>query len=186
MRDDSWDHLFPVQVFTDGTVVWAPTGEFTSSCELIMSDFPFDSQTCHLDFGNLVHDETKVNVTSPEIDIGLHFYITNKEFDLTETSASRVTFDLKLSASRKLKIPATRFTLVLKRKPEYYILNIFIPSTVLSALCLIVFLVPIDAGEKMSLGITILLSFSIYMLILSENTPQTSENIPVLSKYKIF
>ncbi len=182
VRDEAWDNLFPVQVLPDGMVIWAPAGEFTSSCELIMSDFPFDSQTCHLDFGNLIHDETFVNVTSLDRNVNLDFYIENKEFDLTGNSASHVTFNLMINEAETMTLPATRFTLVLKRKPVYYILNIFIPSTVLSGLSLIVFIVPIDAGEKMALGITILLSFSVYMLILSDNTPQTSDHIPVLSK----
>ena len=74
------------------------------------------------------------------------------------------------------------FILYFQRQPEYYLLNILIPTIILSTLSLVVFLIPIDAGEKMSLGITILLSFSVFMLILSDNTPQTSENVPVLGE----
>ncbi len=184
VRDSGWESLFPVMVYCDGSVVWAPAGEFISSCDLQMSEFPWDTQTCFLDFGNLIHEESMVNISIAVSTVNLDFYLPNKEFDLTSTSASRMTFELNIG-SYVANLAAARFTLILRRKPTYYVLNIFLPSLVLTALSLIVFIVPIDAGEKLSLGITILLSFSVYMLILSDNTPQTSEAIPTLSKYNI-
>ncbi len=75
--------------------------------------------------------------------------------------------------------------LFLQRLPQYYMLNIMIPTIVLSCLSLLVFGIPIDAGEKISLGITVLLSFSVFMLVLNDITPHTSENIPVISKWII-
>ncbi len=185
IRQGHWEHLFPVIVNCDGTVIWAPAGEFASSCDLDMTRFPWDTQYCKLDFGNLIHRETLVNVTVQSTRVNLDFYISNKEFDLESTYVTRETFSLTIDSSTIHVMAGARFKLVLKRKPEYYILNIFIPSIVLSGLSLIVFLVPIDAGEKMALGITILLSFSVYMLILSDNTPQSSESIPTLNKYNI-
>ena len=53
----------------------------------------------------------------------------------------------------------------------------------LSMLTLLVFCMPPDAGEKVSLSITVLLSFTVFMLMVSDNMPQTSNNIPILGKY---
>ena len=41
-------------------------------------------------------------------------------------------------------------------------------------LALFVFYLPPDSGEKVSLGITVLLSFSVFLLRISENIPKTS------------
>ena len=55
---------------------------------------------------------------------------------------------------------------------------------VLALLCSLTFLVPIESGEKLSLGISILLAFSVLVLILSEVTPQTSKHAPILGGWR--
>jgi nicotinic acetylcholine receptor, invertebrate len=52
----------------------------------------------------------------------------------------------------------------------------------LSSLTLVTFLSPPDQGEKISLGISILLSFSVFMLSMSENMPKTSETLPLFGE----
>ena len=69
-------------------------------------------------------------------------------------------------------IPVVRIILILERKPLYYVLNIIIPTIVLATLSALNFAVPVDSGEKLTLGISILLAFSVFMLILQDNTPQ--------------
>ena len=65
----------------------------------------------------------------------------------------------------------------------FYILNIILPCIMLSILQLCVFLAPPPSGEKISLSITVLLSFTVFLLIVSESMPQTSLNVPLLGKY---
>ena len=79
-----------------------------------------------------------------------------------------------------------QFWIRLRRRPFFYVLNIIIPTIVLAVLSALTFIVPTDSGEQLSLGVSILLAFSVFMLILSENTPQTSENPPVLGKSVLF
>ena len=78
-------------------------------------------------------------------------------------------------------IPGVSYTLTLERRPTYYLLNIIIPTVVLASLSALTFAVPVDSGEKLSLGISILLAFSVFMLILQDNTPQA--DTPLLGKY---
>lgn len=53
----------------------------------------------------------------------------------------------------------------------------------MSALTLLVFCLPPDSGEKIALGITVLLAFSVFMLAVAENLPETSEFVPLISEY---
>lgn len=76
--------------------------------------------------------------------------------------------------------PTVRFRLHLRRKPRFYLINIVAPCVLLSALALFVFVLPPDSGEKVSLGITVLLSFSVFLLRISENIPKTSDCIPLI------
>jgi hypothetical protein len=56
----------------------------------------------------------------------------------------------------------------------------------LSILTLLVFCLPPESGEKIALGITVLLAFSVFMLAIAESMPETSEYIPLISKYDAF
>ena len=50
----------------------------------------------------------------------------------------------------------------------------------LQVLTLLVFCLPPESGEKIALGITVLLAFSVFMLAIAEKMPETSESIPLI------
>lgn len=50
--------------------------------------------------------------------------------------------------------PDVTFTVVMRRRTLYYGLNLLIPCVLISTLALLVFLLPADSGEKISLGKT--------------------------------
>lgn len=71
----------------------------------------------------------------------------------------------------------------IRRRVLYYFLNVIIPCMLLSSLSLTGFLLPPDAGEKVTLGLTVLLAFSVFMLLVAENMPPTSEYVPLIGKF---
>ncbi|KAK2165088.1 hypothetical protein LSH36_55g08048 [Paralvinella palmiformis] len=79
-----------------------------------------------------------------------------------------------------------QFTLFLSRRHRFFTLNLVLPCAMLSSLTLVTFLSPPDQGEKISLGISILLSFSVFLLSLSENMPKTSEKLPLFGIFTTF
>ena len=79
--------------------------------------------------------------------------------------------------------PQIAFTVTWQRKPLYYLVNIMMPCIFLLSIALLVFWLPPDAGEKVSLSVTVLLAFSVFQVVIAANTPKNSEKIPVLSKY---
>lgn len=48
--------------------------------------------------------------------------------------------------------PDVTFTVVMRRRTLYYGLNLLVPCVLISTLALLVFLLPADSGEKISLG----------------------------------
>jgi len=72
------------------------------------------------------------------------------------------------------------FTLYLARRSTFYLMNIILPCTLLSVLMLLVFCVPPDAGEKISVGISVLLAFTVFLLMLADSVPRTSLDVPIL------
>ena len=52
----------------------------------------------------------------------------------------------------------------------------------MSTLTLLVFCLPPDSGEKIALGVSILLVFSVFMFAIAEKMPETSESVPLIGK----
>ena len=61
--------------------------------------------------------------------------------------------------------------------------NMYAPSALLLVLGAMTFLLPPLSGEKTGMSITVLLAVSVYMFILTEHTPETSRELPLLGRY---
>lgn len=79
--------------------------------------------------------------------------------------------------------PDVFFYIYIRRRILYYLFNIIFPCVWLSILSLVGFWLPPDSGEKITLGITVLLAFSVFMLLIAENIPATSEMVPLIGVY---
>lgn len=74
------------------------------------------------------------------------------------------------------------YNIHIKRRSLYYVLNCFMPCLIMMALTILSFYLPSETGERMGVGITVLLSLSIIQLILSDSLPPTSE-VPLIVVY---
>ncbi|KAL3089440.1 hypothetical protein niasHT_020864 [Heterodera trifolii] len=74
----------------------------------------------------------------------------------------------------------------LRRKTLFYTVNLMIPCVGISFLTALVFYLPSDGGEKISLCISILISLTVFFLLLVEIIPSTSLVIPLIGKYLLF
>jgi len=78
--------------------------------------------------------------------------------------------------------PFIVYRFVVKRKVLFYMFNIIFPCLWLALLSVMTFWLPPDSGEKITLGITVLLAFSVFMLLVAESMPKTSESVPLIGK----
>ena len=74
----------------------------------------------------------------------------------------------------------------IRRKTLYYMYNIVFPCMMMSTLTVLVFCMPPDSGEKIALGVTVILAFSVFMLAIAEKMPETSESIPLIGEPRSF
>ena len=77
------------------------------------------------------------------------------------------------------------FTFRLRRKTLFYTVNLIIPCVLISFVTVCVFALPADAGEKITLCISILLALVVFLLLISKILPPSS-TIPLVAKYLLF
>ena len=75
------------------------------------------------------------------------------------------------------------YRLQFERKSLYHVLYQILPCVVIVLLVVLNFIMPPDSGERISFCITILLSMSVYLLILSNSLPETSDDFAILGVY---
>jgi len=160
-----------------------PGGKFVTSCQLDITFYPFDDQMCNIDLVDWAYHGLQVKLINGSDRIGLDAYTHSGEWDILRTEAT--SGNQFYESDPGVPFPRVRFTLYLRRKPMFYLINIITPCMMMSLLSVLVFYLPPDSGEKVSLGITVLLSFSVFLLLVAENVPKTSEYIPLLGECRL-
>ncbi len=178
------DHFKYVKVFVEhnGWIYWETGGHRATTCSVDISVYPFDEQKCQLILSNWVYTGRQVNLTyNPQsTQEMLEIYQENGEWDILDITVSRE--DTYYDCCPDEPYPDVTYTIHLRRKRLYYIINLIIPVAMLSFMTLIVFHIPAEAGEKLSVGITLLLSYFVFMLMISESLPSTSNAVPLIGK----
>ena len=71
----------------------------------------------------------------------------------------------------------------LQRRHAFFMVTIFSPIVFLAIVNLFVFMIPVDSGERVSYAITVLLSFTVFLSLVTANTPKSSLTISLFSVY---
>ncbi|XP_023322147.1 acetylcholine receptor subunit alpha-1-A [Eurytemora carolleeae] len=166
-----------------GNVFWPPPTKFRSTCPVDVKYFPFDDQTCNLKLSSWMYDGTKLNVMNRTSNIDLENYVPNGEWELLEARLVRTEQYYPCCIE---PYPSMTVTIRIRRKTLYYMYNIVFPCMMMSSLTVLVFCLPPDSGEKIALGVTVILAFSVFMLAIAEKMPETSESIPLVGIYLTF
>ncbi|KAL0962560.1 hypothetical protein UPYG_G00341720 [Umbra pygmaea] len=178
--DDDFDSSFKTNVLVNssGFAEYLPPGIFMSTCNVDVRWFPFDIQKCELKFGSWTYDGWLMDLQM--IDADISGYMSNGEWDLVGVPGTR---SEAFYDCCKEPYPDVTFVITIRRRTLYYALNLLIPCVLLSSMTLLIFLLPADSGEKISLGITVLLSLTVFMLLVAEIMPATSDSIPLIGQY---
>ena len=178
--EETYYSLFRVHVNYTGRIIWAFGGQFVTSCELDTLLYPFDLQKCPIVLENWAYNKNAVDLINGSTEARTDRYKNNGIWNLVKTKVE--TEDITFEIHPEQSFPKMTFTLYLQRKPRYYFVNIVLPCVFLISIALLVFWLPPDAGEKVALGVTVLLAFSVFQLVIADNTPENSDCTPMLSR----
>ena len=171
-----------MEVDYNGTVARVDASKLKTSCILDLKYFPFDRQACYIHIDSWVYTTRQLKIQLIE-NMPIHEGkdTPSGQWVLGEASGEIVSEVFGSS----FNYDSAKFTVILTRKPGYYMLTLICPCLMVSALEVLMFLLPADAGEKVSLGITGLLSFSVSLLMIADSLPRQSDQIPLMSRYSM-
>lgn len=159
---------FSVRIYYSGKAILIKGGTVRCTCKPNLRYYPFDVHSCYVKFITLDHVFNEI-LLIPELKLDV--YENYGEWDLFDSVVDSNLFDLFSCAIYKFKI---------KRRPEFSILTVCIPILCLGLLNACVFLIPPECGERISYAITVLLSFAVFMTIVSTVMPKNTDPVPIL------
>lgn len=179
-------------VYSTGKVIWKPPALYKSTCEIDVEYFPFDEQNCLMKFGSWTYDGLEVDlqhvkqrpgVAIVETGIDMSEFYKSVEWDILRVPAK---YNNEFYDCCEEPFPDITFNITMRRKTLFYTVNLIIPCVGISFLTVLVFYLPSDSGEKVTLCISILVSLTVFFLLLAEIIPPTSLAVPLLGKYLLF
>ncbi|KAK7501654.1 hypothetical protein BaRGS_00007085, partial [Batillaria attramentaria] len=171
---------YRVNIYSDGTVSYNFPTVIAVLCKIDVTYFPFDTQRCPLQFGSWAHHGLELNVTNRSDAGDISSFVANSEFDITSIPLER---HVIVYGCCPEPYPDVTFYVIMRRKPMFYILNLLFPCILITTVAMLGFMLPPEAGEKISLEITVLLSLAVFLLVVSETLPPTSETFPYIGVY---
>ncbi|KAK3582647.1 hypothetical protein CHS0354_001694 [Potamilus streckersoni] len=161
-----------------GFVVWTPGGIYETNCACDVTYYPLDTQICSIVLSTWAYtsDEILLQLGSPAVQTSK--YSENGEWELMSV------FGQNTSTTRESKsFSRLMFTLILRRRPLFHILNTILPVVIMATLIVMVFKLPPESGERIGMSLTAVLTYAVYLTLISDNIPRTSLSACILSTY---
>lgn len=178
-----------------------------SICAVDVEKFPYDEQTCKLLFGSWAYHgfdmDLQVRVVlilnSPCVapsSLAIFyqwfcvFQYKNPQGDLSSAVTNVEWTYVSLKAERHVlyygccpePYPDVTYYLRLKRKPQFYLINLIVPSMLITVMAALGYYLPVESGEKVSLQITVMLSLAVFQLLVADKLPPSADATPIIGK----
>ncbi|KAK0149864.1 Neuronal acetylcholine receptor subunit alpha-4 [Merluccius polli] len=176
-------HLTKAHLFHDGHIKWTPPAIYKSSCSIDVTFFPFDQQNCKMKFGSWTYDRAKIDLISMSNQVDQMDYWESGEWVIINAVGK---YNTKKYECCIEIYPDITYYFIIRRLPLFYTINLIIPCLLISCLTVLVFYLPSQCGEKITLCISVLLSLTVFLLLITEIIPSTSLVIPLIGEYLLF
>ena len=156
-------------VLSDGRVRWDLNEIIYSMCSVDVTMFPFDTQTCGMLFLAKEYSTRELSITPTQP--------TQNTGDLLENSQWIMKSKTIFQLGRQKFLPGIKMEVVLERRYLFYVYYIMCPLLFLALLNMAVFYLPPSSGERTSVAVTIFLAFIVYMSVLNDTVPTSSNPV---------
>uniref|UniRef100_A0A3Q1IEE1 5-hydroxytryptamine receptor 3A-like n=1 Tax=Anabas testudineus TaxID=64144 RepID=A0A3Q1IEE1_ANATE len=158
-----------VFVYNNGRIHDALPVKVVSSCNLDIYTFPFDIQRCNLGFNSYLHSAADIKI-----------FLGKPTENITEYSKAVMTTMgewelLDITAEKDQPNPGRRSTM--------YVVNLLLPSCFLITVDLFSFLLPPQTVDRAAFKMTLILGYTVFMLIMNDLLPITGNTIPLINVF---
>lgn len=164
---------FSVEVTSKGVVHLRNSGLIKMMCQSDVTYYPFDSHICSLVL-------TILNYNSNEVK-----FHTKKQVEESSDFKDNGKWNVTVLGSR-ISAVAVSVDLEIRRRPSFLVVNIFLPIIFILAMNTVVFLLPVESGERISFSITGFLAFAVFITILTDKVPHQSNPLSIISSIFAF
>ena len=164
------DPAVPMRITKNGRVVWNPAGVYKVNCKSDTKYYPMDTQACYLKVSGWAYTEAEIELIFKNPAVELSFYSENGEWDLLTMEG--------VKSEARSRDGKSFSTLSFKIKMQ----RTLFPVALMAILISFVFKLPVDSGEKIGFSLTVLLSYAVYLTLISDNIPSTSVTVCFLCK----
>ncbi|CAH2320146.1 5-hydroxytryptamine receptor 3A [Pelobates cultripes] len=156
--------------------------QIVTSCNLNIYYFPFDLQNCTLTFTSWIHPIEDINIsvwkTLDEIKEDKNLFKNEGEWELLNLVPRYNMFNDEGEVFGEAKFDVDE--IIFKRRSVFYVVNLILPSTFLMVMDIVGYYLPPECGERISFKITLLLGYSVFLIIVSDTLPPTSIGTPLI------
>lgn len=164
-----------IGVTSSGRVEWIVPNLYESICDLDLSKYPFDSQTCLFSFFAIGRFDLFFIASQEKADMSI--FCENGLWEVTDTNLS--------TSFNKFRFHELRLSITVKRRSEFYLYSLILPIGTLSFLQLFVFHMPPKSGERIGFTVTVLLAIAVYMTLVQEKLLEASQPGVASLSYKL-
>lgn len=151
------------------TIWW--NKEVKTGCDVDISQYPFDRQNCSIQVGTWYSVDEKIKLVKKFNELDLDNYTPNEEWDIIYSNVTEI------PVVDELNYTDIQFSIVIDRKPLFYLYSTVLPILLLSVLNMVCFVVPVESGEKIGMTMAIFLTFAVFMTMISSSIPRSSEHV---------
>uniref|UniRef100_A0A8C6S742 Uncharacterized protein n=1 Tax=Neogobius melanostomus TaxID=47308 RepID=A0A8C6S742_9GOBI len=172
-----------VYLYSDGKVEDDEPVKVVSSCRLDIYMFPFDTQNCTFSFNSYKllgeifesawEDDYRFNVSKKVM-------TTMGEWRLIGLSVKK--FEFAISEGNDQDI-STLLQVTVQRSPTMYVVNLLLPSCFLITVDLFSFLLPPQSVDRSLFKMTLILGYTMFLLIMNDLLPVTGNTIPLMNVF---
>ncbi|CAF0873576.1 unnamed protein product [Brachionus calyciflorus] len=169
-------------IYSNGELLRIPRSLYSSTCNIDLKNFPFDTQNCSISFGSWAYDHTLID---------LEFYDNQDKIDLNDYESSK---EWQISEKENFGERTVRiiegknytvltYYLILNRNPGFYTYLLIFPCILLAFLTMVVFWLPPETPSKLLLGMNVFSGFFLLLLLLAELVPTSTNEVPYIGIY---
>uniref|UniRef100_A0A8C4YPP2 Cholinergic receptor nicotinic gamma subunit n=1 Tax=Gopherus evgoodei TaxID=1825980 RepID=A0A8C4YPP2_9SAUR len=193
--ENNIDGVFEITLYcntlldSNGCLLWMPPAIYRTSCAIFVTYFPFDWQNCSMVFQSQTYSANEINLLLTEEDgqtiewivIDPEAFTENGEWAIKHRPAKKIVNAERFTPD-DLGYQQVVFYLIIQRKPLFYVINIIVPCVLISSVAVLVYFLPAKAGgQKCTVSINVLLAQTVFLFLIAQKVPETSDAMPLLS-----